>query len=259
MTHSFDRIVIAVPDMSAAISEYAALFGSAPQMLKSTTETAVAWLALSNTVLELVEKPGSDARIAGLVLAADAGEPDSQKVPNSLGLSVSQCNGEKTASFREHNPEPELAVDHVVLRVNNTEGADACIALFRDTLGIRLALDKTVPQWGGRMLFFRAGKMTLEVIASDDSGGEAVVEGKAEDNAEDKVETEQSGFWGIAYKCPELASLHAQLCERGVELSEVREGRKPGTQVASLKSHCLGIPTLLLQHEVQHEVQPADG
>jgi hypothetical protein len=37
------------------------------------------------------------------------------------------------------------------------------------------------------------------------------------------------------------------LAQRGVTLSGIREGRKPGTRVATVKSHCLGIPTLLIE------------
>ena len=37
------------------------------------------------------------------------------------------------------------------------------------------------------------------------------------------------------------------LGERGIAASSMREGRKPGTLVATLKSHNLGIPTLLIQ------------
>jgi hypothetical protein len=119
-----------------------------------------------------------------------------------------------------------LSVDHVVLR---TDDAQACIELFAGELGIRLALDKSAPTWGGRMLFFRAGKLTLEVIesAADAASG--------------------NSFWGLAYQCQDLAGLIHTLGGRGVAVSAMREGRKPGTVVATLKSHHLDIPTLLIQ------------
>ena len=110
-----------------------------------------------------------------------------------------------------------------------TGDAQACIDLFAEELGLRLALDKTVPAWGGRMLFFRTAKLTLEVIAAD------------------QEQHHSDYFWGIAYQCADLLRLSQNLQERGVALSEIRDGRKPGTRVATLKSHCLGIPTLLVQ------------
>lgn len=117
------------------------------------------------------------------------------------------------------------AVDHIVLMSNN---ADDCIRLFRDDLGMRLALDQMVPKWGGRMLFFREGSMTLEVIHNL------------------KEPPERDRFWGISYRCEDVQATCLALSSRGVALSEVRSGRKPGTLVASIKSHCAGIPSLLV-------------
>ena len=54
-------------------------------------------------------------------------------------------------------------------------------------------------------------------------------------------------FWGIPYRCRDLEQTARQLVGRGVSMSEIRAGRKPGSLVATVKSHCLGIPTLLLQ------------
>jgi hypothetical protein len=36
--------------------------------------------------------------------------------------------------------------------------------------------------------------------------------------------------------------------ESGVEISDIRDGRKPGTRVCTAKSHTLGVPTLLIEH-----------
>ena len=116
------------------------------------------------------------------------------------------------------------SVDHVVLR---TTDADDCIRLFGKDLGMRLALDQSVPEWGGRMLFFRCGKLTLEVIQSDDP-------------------PDRDAFWGISYHCQDLSRTLEGLDAAGVAHSGERLGRKPGTRVATVKSHTLGIPTLLI-------------
>lgn len=216
---AFDRIVIAVPELHTALDEYTALLGRAAERVSADC----AWFVLSNVTIEL-QVAQSTVGIRGLVMRDSQAGASLAELPNALGLCVWQCDGAATARCRADS-EPALSVDHLVLRTDN---ADACIRFFGDELGVRLALDKTVPQWGGRMLFFRAGKMTLEVIeeGKDDSG---------------------SGFWGIAYQHRDLERYCAELAARGVRCSAPREGRKPGTRVATVKSHCLGVPTLLLQ------------
>ncbi len=225
MIKSFDRIVIGVPNLPQAVDEYRVLLGAEAE---SPDDGSRAWLALANTVLELVERPVERASIDSLVVAGDASAPVEAPVDNALNLDLWQGDGARTREFRAHHPSARLegiGVDHLVLRSSD---ADRCIRLFNEELGIRLALDQEVPEWGGRMLFFRAGKMTLEVIANLDAG-------------------EADAFWGLTFHCPDIAAHATRLRGAGVELSEIRDGRKPGTRVATVHSHCLGLPTLLLQ------------
>jgi catechol 2,3-dioxygenase-like lactoylglutathione lyase family enzyme len=228
MINAFNRIIIAVPDLAAAVAQYETLLGGSA--FSCTVRGApAAWLGLSNTVLELVQDAVETSVIRGLVLSSVSAQEDDQPLVNPLQLDIHVCDGQKTDNFRRRQPGAQsdgLLVDHLVLR---TTDAQACIELFARQLGIRLALDKSAPAWGGRMLFFRTGKLTLEVIASDSD--------QVTDNS----------FWGIAYQCPDLELACSHLGARGVEVSEIREGRKPGTRVATVKSHCLGIPTLLVE------------
>ena len=164
MVQGFDRIVLAVSHLGEAIGQYHALLGARAQPMGDRR----AWLGLPNTVLELVEDESGAGHIQGLVLSDPAKGEHAQAVTNALGLSLALCDGRLTADFRQRHPGAQctaLMVDHLVLR---TADAQACVDLFGGQLGIRLALDKTVPEWGGRMLFFRAGKLTLEVIDSGD-------------------------------------------------------------------------------------------
>jgi hypothetical protein len=118
-------------------------------------------------------------------------------------------------------------VDHLVL---NSHDADACISRFGEAgFGMRLALDKNVPEWGGRMLFFRCGKLTLEVIVPSKETGKADL------------------FWGIAYQAVDIDLCTERFKHNDIEFSAVRNGRKPNTLVSTIKSHTLGIPTLLVQ------------
>tara|TARA_R110002049_G_scaffold23490_43_gene82808 strand:+ start:11444 stop:12142 length:699 start_codon:yes stop_codon:yes gene_type:complete len=225
----FDRIVLSVPDLHQAVADYQRLLGAEPTIHETAGERRCAWWGLSNTVIEVIEDAGGSAKLQGIVFSAADAPCAESAVANPLGLDLRLCDGSATRDFRQHSAEAQcadLCVDHVVLRTDN---AQACVALFRDALGIRLALDKTVPQWGGRMLFFRTGKLTLEVIEGSEG------------------ETAPSAFWGVAYQCSDLAGYVQALHDRGVSTSAIRDGRKPGTQVATLKSHNLGVPTLLIQ------------
>ena len=231
MAVTFDRIVIAVPELGAAVEQYQQLFATPPFMGESPQGQPTARWGLPNTVIEMVQGTVGQPCVQGMVLGLPEAGPLDQAMPNAMGLDVRICGGHSTANFRQLRAEAQyagLSVDHVVLR---TSDAQACIKLFSDELGVRLALDKTVPEWGGRMLFFRTGKLTLEVIESDKGG--------ASDN--------DNAFWGLAYQCADLATVVRDLGARGVAVSSIREGRKPGTLVATLKSHGLGIPTLLIQ------------
>ena len=226
MVRRFDRISLAVPDVSQAAAQYEQFLGL-PGHVPPEMPTAI-WWDLSNTVIELLEADVEKPRIEGVTFDCLATERGERILPNALGLQVRGCDGRATAALRVRPAAvqaTDMSVDHLVLRTNS---AEACIAFFSQELGIRLALDKTVPEWGGRMLFFRTGGLTLEVIESND---------KAHGNA----------FWGLAYQCPDLEHTATALAARGVAISEVRAGRKPGTSVATVKSHCLGIPTLLIQ------------
>jgi hypothetical protein len=226
LVSAFDRIVIAVPDLTDAAAEYERLLGVAPLPPAEPAPHPALWLALPNTLLELRERSIAQPAIAGVVFSAPCGFAP-RFDDRQLGLSLS--DGQATRQFRLARPEAQcrtFCVDHLVLR---TADSDACIDLFATTLGIRLALDRTVPEWGGRMLFFRTGKLTLEVI---DSG--------ADMNGHDR-------FWGIAFQCRDIERSAAEMMQRGVAVSAVRDGRKPGTRVATVKSGCLGIPTLLIE------------
>ena len=45
-----------------------------------------------------------------------------------------------------------------------------------------------------------------------------------------------------------IKKTHARLVSEGVEISDVKDGRKPNTLVATIKSHTCNIPTLLIEH-----------
>jgi catechol 2,3-dioxygenase-like lactoylglutathione lyase family enzyme len=114
-------------------------------------------------------------------------------------------------------------LDHFVIR---TADADAAQALYGAGLGIRLALDRLVEQQ--RMLFFRVGGVTLEVIV-DPAGGA------------------QDVFYGAAYRVPDAEAARARVAAAGIAVSDVRAGRKPDTLVFHTRESVCGVPTLVLR------------
>lgn len=117
--------------------------------------------------------------------------------------------------------------DHVVVM---TPDAEACKELYGDKFGIRLALDHTKPEWGVRQLFFRLGGLTLEVV-------EPLDKAKA---------PKADYYWGVAWQVKDAAGAAARMAKAGLDVSEVRKGRKPGTEVATIRKPTCGVPTLLI-------------
>ena len=278
MLDSLDHIIIAVEDLSIAIENYTKLLGFPPtwrgEHPGQGTENAL--FPLDNLYVELLasngEGPGSDMIKGFLELNGEGlsgialGTSDIQAAKNKLdGMEIDVGNlieGEgkdedsreirtwknlflpfsltrgvftfliqhEEGSLPTHKEKVDSQVnklDHVVINTNDPEGL---ISLYRDTYGIRLALDQTVEKWGGRMLFFRLNHTTLEVIGKEDG------------------KEPQDSLWGLAWVVKDIKVTYDRLISEGVEVTEVKEGRKPNTLVATVKSHTCNIPTLLIQH-----------
>ena len=100
--------------------------------------------------------------------------------------------------------------------------------LFTEKLGIRLALDK-VFNFGEkdiRMMFFRIGGVTLEVIENPDS--------------------KSLSYGGVGWHSENISKCHKRLIDSNFELSEIRKGRKPGTVVATIRNAPLKMPTIII-------------
>jgi catechol 2,3-dioxygenase-like lactoylglutathione lyase family enzyme len=117
------------------------------------------------------------------------------------------------------------ALDHVVI---DTSEPDAVIALYRDALQIRLALDRDFPERAARLLFFRVGGVTLYFACRGSPAG-----------AGDR-------FYGLAYRVQDAQAAHARLHDAGFELGALRDGNKRGTRVFTVKDDTHGVPTLVL-------------
>lgn len=130
------------------------------------------------------------------------------------------------------------ALDHVVI---NTPNPNRAIAHYGARLGLRFALDRTIDAFKTRFLFFRIGGLTLEVVHRFD---------------QDETPHTPDTFWGLTWKTNDLAAAHARLSKAGLTLSSIRTGRKPGTNVFTVKSGTLGVPTLFLEHTPFERISP---
>ena len=82
------------------------------------------------------------------------------------------------------------------------------------------------------MLFFRSAGVTLEFVASISPA---------------PAPAGPDRLYGVAYRVPDLAACRERLVRAGLDVSDIRDGQKRGTIVATVRSGTAGVPTLLVQ------------
>ncbi|MDB4984866.1 MAG: glyoxalase-like domain protein [Myxococcaceae bacterium] len=276
MLTKLDHVTIAVLDVNAAAASYQRLLGRAPIWRGTHPEvgTAAALFGLANALIELTgpfaDAPDAaetealrnllQARGEGLqtlsfgtddaarctrelrergVRATSPQEGQarssdgalrtyrlvelSPRATRALALSIVERSADLTAAAPDSAQAGVVqALDHVLIASADLEQA---LVLYRDQLGLRLALDTVVAD--ARMLFFRVGGVTLEIV-------------------HDASRSEADALMGLAYRVDELEAAHTRLRAEGVELSDIRAGKKPGTRVFTVRSGTHGVPTLLI-------------
>ena len=286
MLHSLDHVILAVEDLDAATRAMARLLGRSPSWRGEhpSAGSANTLFRLDNTYLELLA-PLSEGPVAtalrawlsqhgesllGLAFGTDDAEAcrsqlearglEPEPLDKGLGrdvesgayrewrrvpLPLARTRGVLLFAIEHLSPEELLpvaapvgdadatvfALDHAVVR---TPDAEATKALYGEALGLRLALDRSFEQWGARLLFFRVGGVTVEVAAQ--------LGKETPENGDDRL-------WGLSYRVADADAARARLAADGFDVSEVREGRKPGTRVFTVRDGTLGIPTLMLAPE----------
>jgi len=135
------------------------------------------------------------------------------------------------AKARPHSaatsPSPVLGLDHVVISTGDPERA---AALYGARLGLDMALDRSHQEWG-QLMFFRCGDLIVEVVKRPVADA---------DPTHDKL-------WGLSWRVADIDATRARLVAAGINVSEVRAGRKPGTRVMSVRGGTCGVHTLLLE------------
>jgi catechol 2,3-dioxygenase-like lactoylglutathione lyase family enzyme len=275
MITGLDHVVVLVGDIKAGATAHQTLLGCAPAWQSSDDGVARVLFTLDNMTLELVSPSGDGAtadRIRGVL--AEQGEglasicfrtPDITRMHRRLDRlalklePISDAESRDTASgatlswkrtraateatrgvrlfFLELAHErqrsaaiaaaPITAMDHVVVSTADPERA---AALYGARLGLDMALDRSHPDWG-RLMFFRCGDLIVEVVHRLQADL---------DRAQDKL-------WGLSWRVADIDATRARLVSAGVDVSEARTGRKPGTRVLTVRNGTCGIPTLLVE------------
>ncbi|MFM7144575.1 MAG: VOC family protein [Alphaproteobacteria bacterium] len=228
---AFDHVRLGAPDPAAAARDWAVVLGAVPverpgggfrfQLDRGALEIAAGPPGPTTLGFRHGDARRGPGELHGIALewVAVVGAPAAgSEPPRQEGPGVHDV---APAADRAH------AIDHVVVRTSDPERV---IASWRDELGLRLALDRSFPARGLRMLFFRSAGVTLEFVAPIDSSG----------GGPDAID-------GIAWQVQDLDACRARLVAEGLDVSEVRPGFKPGTRVATLRSGTGGLPTLLIQ------------
>jgi len=118
-------------------------------------------------------------------------------------------------------------LDHIVVRTANPERA---IAFYAGPARARSRLDRSNPAWGSRLLFFRCRRSCGRDRARPQEGRVGPPD----------------HLWGLSWRTPDIAQANARLKAAGIDVSEPRDGRRPGSQVFTVKNHTEGVPTLVI-------------
>jgi methylmalonyl-CoA epimerase len=285
---TLDHLVIAVRDLEGATHDYTALLGRGPSWrgVHPTYGTRNTLFRIDNTYIELLSLgKGKSGRWGGelakflargeglyaLALGTQQIDADVRLLrarqlsvqDPADGDGVDDMSGNKRTwrnamvplnatngvrmFFIEHRSPPDALpmapivseagahvsrMDHAVVLSPDLESAKR---YWGDVLGARLALDRTFPERNTRILFFRLGDVTVELSG----GAQQTEEGMGKPDR----------LWGVAWGVENLAATVVRLRELGIDVSDPRNGAKPGTLVATVKgAHTHGVATLLIEH-----------
>ena len=275
MIEAVDHIAVAVKDLDRAASAFGKLLGRAPDWREEAAGARHVWFQLANMALDVVQAEGAGetgervrAQIAahgeglwGIAFAvrdlaetrrvlarrgAATHDPAALLSTDAWRLAfidpaathgVSIALAERAGPLRPRRnagPAAVQALDHLVI---HTANPDRALALYGARLGLDFRLDRSNPQWGSRLMFFRCGGAVVEVGAS----------------LKEPVSDVPDRLSGLAWRIPDPEAAHARLTKAGFDVSEVRTGRKPGTKVFTVRAGVPGAPSLMLSADAATE------
>ena len=283
MITGLDHIALVASNLDVAIDGYRRLLGREPNWIGRADGVRQAWFQLPNMALDIIAPEGEGAFADGIrahiaahgeglwaiaFAVADleaaqklvtrrglkASSPGTIRTTNAEGAhrywTTSSLDAADTAGIRillvgpgrdgaiwpispaigeEATAISEL--DHVVIHTANCERA---LALYGAKLGLDLRLDRSNPDWGARQLFFRCGATVVEFGASL--------------KTPPSDEPDRSG--GLAWRAKDNLAAQVRIAAAGFDVSEVRNGRKPGTTIFTVRSGVVAAPAVVMQQNV---------
>lgn len=237
-----DHIALAVPDAAAASAEYAAMLDRPLAGARLQTENiglvlqtglAGAQVPAFRLVFAALDLDAASHRLQRRALAGRIAPDDPARFDLDLAATFGVPVGlVQAAAAGPAQPEARdiAGLDHVVIRTPYPERA---VALYGGRLGLDLRLDRTNPTVGVRQLFFVCGDLVVEVVYAGTDG----------------VGGDHDHVWGLAWRANDIERARARMIAQGISATEIKDGRRPGTRVFTLKSHTAGVPTLVIAGE----------
>jgi catechol 2,3-dioxygenase-like lactoylglutathione lyase family enzyme len=270
-----DHVVVLIEDIKAGAKAYESLLGRSPSWRSTSDGAQTALFTLDNMTLELMAPAGNTPtadRIRDVIGISGEGlasicfrVSDIEKMHRRLDrvalkpdplAEVESRDADTGATLRwkrtraatdltrgvrmfflelaqerprsaANSAAPIQGLDHVVV---STEDPERAAALYGARLGLDMALDRSHHDWG-QLMFFRCGDLIVEVVKRPVAGS---------DLAHDKL-------WGLSWRVSDIDATRTRLVAAGIDVSEVRAGRKPGTRVMSVRDGTCGVHTLLLE------------
>jgi catechol 2,3-dioxygenase-like lactoylglutathione lyase family enzyme len=258
MITAVSHLAFAADDVEAASADYALLLDRKPQRLHTADGKRLDRFQLANVAFEISPADGRGEGLKNIAFEAVDIETTLRKL-GRRGLGVGAVAEEAfsaigggsgmTRRLAEISPasthgvaiavvetltRPDMGglrsvsgLDHVVIRSPNPERA---VALYGARLGLDFALDRTNADWGSRLLFFVCGGVRVEI-------GHSLTKG---------VSDLPDSLWGVAWRVADCTETQARLQAAGVATSDGKSGRRPGSQVLTVRSHTRNVPTIVL-------------
>lgn len=252
---AIDHLLVTTTDFDSDLHNYTRLLGAEACHEEPRAALRSALFDAGNLSLRLREEPSGENGLAGICLRS-CDLPRLRRRLDRLGLAFAA--GERLApatnaasqlwlepdagrgyhlGFTDRPAPPRgpsatgvTGLDHLVVA---SRDATQTAFLFAAQLGLDLRMDLTRADWNARLLFFRCGDTIVEVFESlrpDAHSAEA-----------------RDTLYGLSWRVATAAERRAELAALDFDVSHVRQGRKAGTEVFTVRDRCAGVATLMLQ------------